>query len=193
MTHWSDAMTWLNPPPHAGRQGNALAVTTAPDTDFWRETFYGYTTDNGHFLRCPATGDFTAGVEFSGSYAALYDQAGLMLRAGPEHWVKAGVEMTDGIRQLSVVVTNGRSDWSQMPMPGLGAALGLRLTRQGDAIRVQYRDSAGHWVPVRLAYFPPGLAVDIGPMCCSPRGPGFAVRFDSFSLGPPISRDLHPA
>ena len=45
-------------------------------------------------------------------YTANFDQAGLMLYLDEKHWLKCGVELTDGDRFLSVVVTNGRSDWS---------------------------------------------------------------------------------
>ncbi|TIN69289.1 MAG: DUF1349 domain-containing protein, partial [Mesorhizobium sp.] len=31
----------------------------------------------------------------------------------------------------------------------------------------------------------------IGMMCCSPQREGFEVTFSDFSLGPPISRELH--
>jgi uncharacterized protein len=191
MTHWTDTLTWLNPPSATLRNGSSLEVTTAEQTDFWRETFYGYITDNGHALLGPTQGDFTAELSFSGQYEALYDQAGLMLRADAGHWIKAGVEMTDGQAHFSVVVTNGKSDWSQLAMGSAPDPLAMRVTRHGDAIRVQYRDAGGGWVPVRLAYFPPELPLHVGPMCCSPRRGGFKATFHSFAVGPAISRDLH--
>ena len=191
MTHWADQMTWLNPPPSAIRQGQALAVTTGENTDFWRGTFYGFYHDNGHFLFRRASGDFTAELTFSGDYRALYDQAGLMVRADADHWVKAGIEFTDGSAHFSVVVTNGLSDWSQQALPRLDGPLTIRLTRHGEAIRVQYRDAGGRWIAARLAHFPPAPTLEIGPMCCSPTRGGFGARFERFDLGAPISRDLH--
>jgi len=44
---------------------------------------------------------------------------------------------------------------------------------------------------VRLAYFPISKTVDVGMMCCSPQREGFEVTFSGFSVGPPISRELH--
>jgi len=33
-------------------------VRSRSKTDFWRKTFYGYITDNGHFFCLPVGGDF---------------------------------------------------------------------------------------------------------------------------------------
>lgn len=190
MAHWTEGMTWLNPPPEVMRAGSDLVVTTGFETDFWRGTFYDFVHDTGHALLRPTHGDFTAETTFSGDYQALYDQAGLMLYASPTHWIKAGIEFTDGLAHLSVVVTNGQSDWSVRPMPGLAGPLTLRLSRHGDAVRVQFRDDTG-WPLLRLAWFPPDLAVSVGPMACSPTRAGFRATFHHFALLPPIARDLH--
>lgn len=185
-------MTWLNPPPHHEFGDGMLHVRTGKETDFWRETFYGFRRDNGHFLYRPVAGDFSAEVTIKGDYKVLYDQAGLMARLSETHWIKAGIEYTDGLAYFSVVVTSDRSDWSLVAIPADPDGLRIRLTRHAEAIRIQYRDVAdGHWKLVRLAYFPPSRSVDVGIMCCSPQREGFEVTFSDLVLGPPISRELH--
>ncbi|MDX8510707.1 DUF1349 domain-containing protein [Mesorhizobium captivum] len=185
-------MTWLNPPPYHVFGDGTLHVRTGKETDFWRQTFYGFRRDNGHFLYRPVAGDFSAEVTIKGEYEALYDQAGLMLHLSETHWIKAGVEYTDGLAYFSVVVTNDRSDWSLVAIPADPNGVRIRLTRHAEAIRIQYRDGTdGHWKPVRLAYFPTSRSVDVGMMCCSPQREGFEVTFSDFVVGPPISRDLH--
>jgi regulation of enolase protein 1 (concanavalin A-like superfamily) len=67
----------------------------------------------------------------------------------------------------------------------------MRVSRQGDAIRVAFLDGQARWLSARLAYFPPDMSLSVGPMCCSPTRSGFKARFDSFVIGPAISRDLH--
>ncbi|MBN9272853.1 MAG: DUF1349 domain-containing protein, partial [Mesorhizobium sp.] len=107
-------------------------------------------------------GDFSAEVTVKGDYKVLYDQAGLMIRLSETHWIKAGIEYTDGLMYFSVVVTNDASDWSLANIPASPDGVSIRLTRHGEAIRVQYLDASdGHWKPVRLAYFPPSRAVDV--------------------------------
>lgn len=171
---------------------DVLEVVTADQTDFWRETFYGFWRDNGHFLSRPVAGDFSVEVTVQGDYAALYDQAGLMIRLSESHWIKTGIELTDGHMYFSVVVTNDTSDWSLLEVPIAPEGIRIRLTRHAEAIRVQYFNVTDQsWRPVRLAYFPISASVDVGVMCCSPQRAGFTARFKDFVLGPPIARDLH--
>jgi uncharacterized protein len=187
-----DELVWLNPPARHVFDGNEVHVATGNGTDFWRETFYGFWRDNGHFLYKYVDGDFTAEVTVKGKFDVLYDQAGLMMRLSETHWIKASIEFTDGQMYFSVVVTNDASDWSLVNIPIGEDGTSIRLTRHGEAVRVQYLDvSDQRWKPTRLAYFPPSKSVAIGLMCCSPEREGFEVTFRDFKVYPPISRNLH--
>lgn len=183
---------WLNPPPVWSGDARALTLETGERTDFWRETFYGFVRDSGHAWLAPVSGDFSLSVRFHGSYEALYDQAGLMLRLDAAHWIKTGIEFTDGVMHFSVVVTGGRSDWSVIPLPDAGPAteVAARLTRHGDAVRVQYALDSGPWRMARLAPFADGPA-QAGIMACSPERGGFRARFEGLEIGPAIARNLH--
>ncbi len=63
----SSEMSWLDEPPRWSADGGLIRVVTGLETDFWRRTFYGYVTDNGHFYHRPVTGDFTASRSPPGS------------------------------------------------------------------------------------------------------------------------------
>ena len=188
-------MTWLNPPPSHRVEPDQLTITTGPATDFWRGTFYGFTRHSGHHLAHPVTGDFTARVTITADYQALYDQAGLMLRLSDTHWIKAGIEHTDGQPVFSTVVTNTHSDWATLPLPFPASPLTLRLTRHAEAIRVDVQEPSGLWRMARLAYLPPSTDVSgpamIGPMACSPEREGFTATFTQYTCGPAIPRTLH--
>lgn len=188
--HGFSGMSWLNEPPRWRVEGATLRVETADETDFWRETFYGFVHDNGHFFYLDVAGDFSAEVTIAGDYSALYDQSGLMLRAGESHWIKTGIEFTDGLAHLSAVVTNGHSDWSVMPPPAFSGSLRIRLTRHGEAIRVQFLHE-GEWRLLRLGFLDMPEVCSVGVMCCSPTRAGFAATFDDFVVGDPVSRELH--
>ena len=160
-------MLWLNEPAVWSGDASDLTVAVEPETDFWRTTHYGFVRDNGHFAHTGAMA-----VRFRGDFAAQYDQAGLMLRIDAEHWIKAGLEL-DGRLWLSVVVTNGVSDWSQQPAPEPDADgwWSIRAVREGDAVQLLCGDQ-----PIRLAPLPEGDLLS-GPMCAAPKGPGFTARF----------------
>ena len=185
-----DEMTWLNPPPMVSEGADGLTVTTGANTDFWRETFYGFIRHSGHHLGHKVEGDFTARVTVTADYQALYDQAGLMLRVSDTHWIKAGIEHTDGQAVFSTVVTNGHSDWATLPLSFPASPITLRLTRHGTAIRVDLQEPSGSWRMVRLAYLPDGPA-SMGPMACSPERAGFAATFSDYRCGPAIPPTLH--
>lgn len=184
-------MRWLNEPPQWEIKGHSLVVKTGNQTDFWRQTFYEFVRDNGHFLSLNRKGDFTAQVSFAGNYQTLYDQAGLMLRVDERNWVKTGIEYTDGEVHLSTVITREFSDWSMLKLSRCREQLTLRLTRHGSAVRIQYLNEAGQWDLVRLGYLDLPDECQIGVVCCSPQRAGLEVKFMEFTIGEPISRNLH--
>lgn len=179
-----DQLTWLNPPDFSTVSDGVLQVVTGDQGDFWRDTFYGFRHDNGHAKLAEAGPEFSCEVTFEADFQAQYDQAGLMIRADAAHWIKAGIEFVNGNMYLACVVTVDKSDWAQMPLPGFAGPLGLRMTRRGDAVWVEYR-LAETWALFRLAYFPPDLSVSAGPMTCSPSRAGLLATFRDFYLGPP--------
>lgn len=183
---------WLNEPEEWQGDAGRLVVTTGDRTDFWRETFYGFIRDSGHAWLTPVSGDFSATVSFKGDYRELYDQAGMMLRLDETHWIKAGIEFTDGLMHFSVVVTRGVSDWSVIPLHSASADTEVfsRITRHGDAVRVQFHLGDGRWQMARLCPFPAGDAA-VGVTACSPERRGFQASFRDIRVGPPIPRQLH--
>ena len=188
-----ESYTWHNPPAVWSVDEGGLHFTTAAETDFWNNTHYGFRHTNGHAFLSAVAGDFSAEAVFSANYIDLYDQAGVMLRVDDDNWLKTGIEFTDGTPHFSVVVTReDQSDWSVIPLPMEAMSeMAVRLTRHGEALRVQYRFGGRPWAMARLAWLRMGESVAVGPAACSPVGKGVAVTFKRFEVGPPISRDLH--
>ncbi len=182
---------WMNPPPVAERGADGLRVQTGFETDFWRLTHYGFVHDNGHVLAREVPGDFTATLTWEAPYAAAFDQAGVMLWLDAAHWIKAGIELTDGATHWGCVVTRERSDWSAVAAPGISGPQSLRVTRVGGAVIVNYLTPGGHWQFLRLADFPEG-PLKLGLMACSPSRAGFEVVFSRFTVEPAIANPLHP-
>jgi uncharacterized protein len=175
-------MTWMNAPESAKQDGDKLIVRSRAKTDFWRKTSYGYITDNGHFFHALVNGDFTFQACISGNYAALYDQAGLMVRFGEENWMKCGTEFFDGRRHASVVFTRDFSDWSTMPDLSDTAPVWWRASRRKYSMAISCSLDGQNFTTVREGFFPPRSEVQVGIMCAAPEGPGFEAAFSDLKL-----------
>ena len=174
---------WLNPPPAVRRDGDDLIVTAACGSDFWRTTSYGFVHDSGHALLAEFPDATAVEVSFVADFSEQFDQAGLLVRSSAGHWVKAGVELSDGVPQLGAVVTRDVSDWSVSPVPDWrGAVVTVRASRSGDALVVRARTGDDPWRLVRVAPLPPA-PLRVGLYCCAPTRPGLLVRFTDLRLG----------
>jgi regulation of enolase protein 1 (concanavalin A-like superfamily) len=190
-TGWAGA-SWSNPPARAWTEGSDLLVEAREGSDFWRITSYGFVHDDGHALLAPFPDGTAVEVTFALDFDRQFDQAGVLVRGDAEHWVKAGVEVSDGVAQLGAVVTRERSDWSVAPVPAwAGREVTIRASRSGDALTVRARaDADDAWQLVRVAPLPPGELL-AGPFCCAPTRSGLVVRFRSAVLTP-ADASLHP-
>lgn len=182
-----DDWKWLNPPTRWAPYDDALDVTTDPDTDFWVTTHYGFVRDTGHALLRPVPAAFRLRATFSGDYHEQYDQAGLLLRIDEKNWIKTGIEYVDGRQQLSAVVTRDVSDWNVVPLARptddpAPVPVTVELRREGDTVTILYGVGGEPETMLRLAYFPPEVAAQAGPMCASPDGKGFTARFTALRL-----------
>lgn len=185
---------WTRDPATARLDGEHLLVGAADGSDYWRTTHYGFVHDDGHAL----LGEWPAGtaveVTFdASSLSTAYDQAGIMLHAGPERWVKAGLEVSDGVLQLGAVVTNGVSDWSMAPVPEwAGQLITVRASHggvAGDSVVLRARTESSAWRTLRVAPFTAELA-SAGPLVCAPMRGDLEVRFTRWTMAP-ADLDVH--
>jgi Protein of unknown function (DUF1349) len=102
-----------------GDDHQTVTVRPPSKSDFWRKTYYTpvLVKDDAPFLyhSLQNNQDYTIETHFTLKAASQFDQAGVLIRASAQHWVKAGIEVVDNIPRLSCVVTNGYSDWSTQP------------------------------------------------------------------------------
>ena len=169
---------WTTAPVGVEATSDGLRVEAASGSDFWRETFYGFVHDKGHALLAPLPPGRALEVSFDlGGLTELYDQAGLFVCAGPETWLKAGVEINDGVPHVAAVVTDATSDWSLSPVPDWGGTVTVRMSPVGNAAVIRARTETAPWRTIRVA---PNIASDAlsgGPMVCSPTRSGLIVTF----------------
>ena len=174
---WS-AGRWTHPPASTREDGDALLVEAVEGSDAWRHTAYGFVHDSEHALLAPLPAGRAVEVDVALAYDQLFDQAVLLVRAAEDTWVKAGVEISDGLPQVGAVVTRGVSDWSVAPVPEWsGRVVTVRASRFGDALVVRAHAEGEPWRLVRLAPFATDVPLEAGPYCCAPSRAGLVVRF----------------
>ena len=171
---------WLHPPA-SWHVGGGLHLVTGPKTDFWQRTHYGFRRDDGHLFHRLVAGDFTLEARVRWAPRSQYDQCGLMVRAGPEGWLKCSVEYEDErhARLGSVVTSGGYSDWATQDVPGTVREMSWRVSRRADDFLVECAADGRDWRQVRIAHLadcPEELAA--GGYACSPVGDGFGCAFD---------------
>ena len=180
---WVDGC-WLNEPAATERVGRDLVVTAVDGSDFWRTTEYGFVHDTGHALLHDLAPGQAIEVSFVLDYGEQFDQAGAIVRASEATWIKAGVEISDGVAQVGAVVTHGASDWSVAPVPHwTDSTVTVRMSRGDDAVTVRARGGGDTWQLVRVAPWPVDTPTWAGPYCCSPTRSGLRVRFTNWTIG----------
>ncbi|MEP1092070.1 MAG: DUF1349 domain-containing protein [Rhizobiaceae bacterium] len=184
-----DLGLWLNQPAKSRVEPDLLMIETKEETDFWRETHYGFTHSSGHALLFEMPEQFTAAVTFSGQFVSKYEQAGLLLWESDTRWIKAGIEYADGRANLAVVVTDGRSDWSMSPLELALTDCTIRMTVTESTVIIHAKMS-GSWQILRVANFVASGA-RVGPMACSPLSKGLKVTFSGFVAGPVPQEPLY--
>lgn len=188
---WSGG-TWQNPPNAARQVGQHLVVEAVEGSDFWEKTLYGFQHGSGHALLAPWQHSVAVEVSFSlRGFSELYDQAGLMLWHGPRHWIKAGVELNDGVLHVGAVVTSELSDWSLAPVPDwVDATVTVRASYSKGAVIIRASANGGAWRMLRVAPFPHDTGKQAGPFVCAPKRAGLNVTFHRWSYTEPDA-DLH--
>ena len=103
-------LKWYNEPDQWEIVDDAsLSMFVTPKTDYWRQTHYGFTVDDGPFCYLDVGGEFEAKVKITGDYQTRFDQMGLMIRQDEKNWIKTGVEFVNDKINLSAVVTRKRA------------------------------------------------------------------------------------
>ncbi|MEO8900629.1 MAG: DUF1349 domain-containing protein [Polyangiaceae bacterium] len=182
---------WRRPPQSSREEAECLVVEAMEGSDYWEKTFYGFQHSSGHALLAPWPDSHAVEVTFAlRGFTALYDQAGLMLWHGDTSWIKAGVELNDGVLQVGAVVTNGLSDWSCAPVPEwVDGLVTIRASWLKDAVIIRVRANGEPWRLLRVAPFPYQRR-QAGPFVCAPKRSGLNVMFTNWVHTDPDA-DLH--
>lgn len=179
---WSQGV-WLNQPVDSLQEDSHLKVIAVHESDFWRNTSYGFVHDSGHALLTDFPANSSMEVTFILDYSGQFDQAGIIVHSDSHHWIKAGVESADGFPQVGAVVTSINSDWSLAPVVHwFGKEVTVRASRTTDALTIRARCGEDDQL-IRLAPIDPTLRWSAGPHCASPVSQSLEVTFTRWTHG----------
>ena len=177
-----ERMQWFNEPESWSIKNNKLTMQVTPQSDYWRISHYGFTVDDAPFLYTTRGGEFEVKVKISGDYKVRFDQAGLMLRADKENYIKAGIEFVDGKYNISCVVTHHTSDWSVITLDKSIDFIWIKAVRRLDAVEIFYSFDDKNYTMMRNCHLADNTPVMVGLMAACPDGKGFEARFESFKI-----------
>lgn len=182
-----ERLEWFNEPNnwHINSRKNALVVKPNPETDFWQETHYGFSKDNGHFLNLDVENGFSMEADLDLHPKNQYDQAGLMIRNSPDSWIKASIEHEEREKdKLGAVVTrNGFSDWSIQDYSDELTDISFRIVGNGCDYEIYFRGREKRdWNQIRIAHLEGSRRTKCGLYACSPRREGFEAVFHRLQL-----------
>ena len=110
------------------------------------------------------------------SFTELYDQAGLMLWHGEHQWIKAGVEVNDGVVHVGAVVTDQFSDWSLSPVPEWGGRIvTIRASYHQESVVIRARTDEHPWRTIQWRDLPILRISRQGRSYAHPNGPGLRL------------------
>lgn len=179
-------MTWLNEPTW-GFDGKILWLQTAPDTDYWQRTHYGFRRDNAHAWVRAMTGDFRLRARLRFAPTAQYDQCGLILRIDEDNWFKCSVEYETPLesRLGSVLTTHGYSDWATQDISSEIGEVTYEIEYVNSDLIASYSLDGSHFHQMRIAHLDgQGKPLLAGIYGCSPVGQGFRFEVLGLTLEP---------
>ncbi|MCH4209982.1 DUF1349 domain-containing protein [Bifidobacterium sp.] len=177
---------WTHEPESCVEDAGVLRVVAREGGDAWRVTSYGFVHDSENALVAPFEPGHALEVTFRTDMSEQFDQAGLFIRADERHWVKAGLEQSDGVLQLGAVVTDERSDWSVARLPEWNhTTVTMRASWSHDAITLRAKRQGEDFRLVRVLPFDDASTVEAGPYICAPTRAGFAIGFLKWTVTDP--------
>lgn len=176
---------WLCEPKNVEFIEKGLFITTKPNTDFWQNSNFNISKDDGHFFACIKEGDFTLTTKWFFEQFKNAAQCGLMIKSDSKNWIKAGIIPTaDNKPQIGVVVAyNGVCDWSLNDLAKDIHSCYFRIKRIGSNFVVYYSIDGSEYKQIRLInHLHIRQVIDVGAYACSPKDESFDCVLEEIDI-----------
>ena len=179
-------LQWTREPRSCVIEEGQITVLTAPYTDLWQRTYYGFQNDNAPVLQMETAEQyfsFTVKTEFDSK--RRFDQCGVVLYLDSGNWLKASSEYEDGrIQRLGSVVTNrGWSDWATTDIDASVRSMWYRLSRRASDFLIECSQDGETFRQMRICHLLEGGGdIRFGVYACSPEDSSFRAVFSHMEL-----------
>jgi uncharacterized protein len=183
------ALGWLGRPQDWTCDGDTLAVTAAPATDWFVDPGTGEANLGAPALVGRVTGDVVLSARVDARFASTFDAGALVVWRDERSWAKLCLEYSPQHEPMVVsVVTNGTSDDCNSTLAA--AAAWLRIAKIGDAFAFHASSDGRRWDFVRHFRFSGEGGVEIGFEAQSPLGDGCTATFSDIRFAKTTLGDL---
>ena len=176
---------WVNEPKNVEFIEKGLLITTKPQTDFWQNSSFNISKDDGHFFACIKEGDFVISAKWFFERTLESAQCGIMVKSDAKNWIKVGILPTaDGKVQIGVVVANdGVCDWSINDLSDDVNSVQFKIKRKGSNFIVYYSADDKLFRQIRLVnHLRIRQVIDAGAYACSPKGDSFDCILEEIEI-----------
>jgi regulation of enolase protein 1 (concanavalin A-like superfamily) len=179
-------LEWTRKPQNYSIQDDEVKILTAPGTDLWQRTYYGFQNDNAPVLQMKTKEkyfSFTVKTEFASK--RRFDQCGIVMYLDSENWLKASIEYeNEEYQRLGSVVTNhGYSDWATTDIPASVKSMWYRLSRRESDYCIECSEDGITFKQMRICHMWEGTdEIQFGIYACSPEESSFEAIFTQMEL-----------
>ena len=177
---------WVNEPKNVEFIEKGLLITAKEQTDFWQNSAFNISKDDGHFFACVKEGDFILSAKWCFEKTIESAQCGIMVKSDTKNWIKTGILPTaDNKVQIGVVVANnGVCDWSVNDLSDNINNVYFKIRRKGSNFIVYYSTDGESFKQIRLVnHLHIRQVIDVGAYACSPKDNSFDCILEEIELG----------
>ncbi len=178
-------MKWMNDPERFIVNENEIIIETSPYTQLWSRTYFKCVCANAPMLILPVEENFTFSAKVNYVFNEVNDQAGIIIYANSDNYLKACVQCLDSSTNLlsTTLTHHGYSDIASREIGSGVAYMYFRLShRDGDFLiensfdGVHYKHMRMFHLKMREGYF------NVGVFACSPYNSSFDAKFSKLSI-----------
>lgn len=179
-------LKWTREPEKYEIGKEKIVIVTAPKTDLWQRTYYGFSNDNAPALQF-STRDkyfsFTCKTQFDSK--RRFDQCGIIMYLDSDNWLKASIEYeNEKFQRLGSVVTNrGYSDWATTDIDASVKTMWYRLSRRESDYCIECSYDGVIFKQMRICHIAEGAdEIKFGIYACSPEQSSFEAAFTDLEI-----------